>query len=255
MWSSPSSTISALKVQITLEPEYHLLSPPGKIKYLVWPKTSSYPDQDEVVWLVGGGGDHLHHDTSQDVLLVGGLPHGRDVLGSGEIQSCTHIILNLRLFEGTFEINLPLNSWTSNKQTTVCGFIDDVNNFQLKLQDHQANWPSGLFSRLLSLWTCLPIISVPRYPYQWSRQIEKIGVQCNKIPTRAQVWIGTFWWRVPYLSLANEVDINMFPWLIKIFLFCSRARRTYCGHIFHPLCLSRAISVVPACPVCKQSLS
>jgi len=34
----------------------------------------------------------------------------------------------------------------------------------------------------------------------------------------------------------------------------SRARRTYCGHIFHPLCLSRAISVVPACPVCKQSL-
>ena len=82
---------------------------------------------------MGGGGDHLHHDTSQDVLLGGGLTHDWDVLGSGEIQSCTHSILNLRLFEGTFEINLPLNSWTSNKQTTVCGFIDDVNNFQLQL--------------------------------------------------------------------------------------------------------------------------
>eukprot|EP00090_Calanus_glacialis_P004348 TRINITY_DN13232_c0_g1_i1.p1 TRINITY_DN13232_c0_g1~~TRINITY_DN13232_c0_g1_i1.p1 ORF type:complete len:287 (-),score=91.33 TRINITY_DN13232_c0_g1_i1:45-905(-) len=33
-----------------------------------------------------------------------------------------------------------------------------------------------------------------------------------------------------------------------------RARRTYCGHIFHPVCLARALKTVSTCPVCKQNL-
>lgn len=33
-----------------------------------------------------------------------------------------------------------------------------------------------------------------------------------------------------------------------------RARRTFCGHIFHPVCLARALKTGNSCPVCKQDL-
>jgi len=33
-----------------------------------------------------------------------------------------------------------------------------------------------------------------------------------------------------------------------------RARRTYCGHIFHPVCLARAMKIATICPLCKQKL-
>jgi len=34
----------------------------------------------------------------------------------------------------------------------------------------------------------------------------------------------------------------------------ARARKTWCGHIFHPTCLAKALDVVNACPVCKQDI-
>ena len=178
-----------------------------------------------MVRLVWGRGDHCcsHHD--QDILPDGGCHLDWGESGSDQIQSCNDILYNLRLFEGRFQFNTFKKSWTSLHH---------------------------------NLWLLLTsLIAVQRYPYKWSRQIEKIGVHCNKIPSRSQVWTGTIWWRVSYLPLTNEVNILPLTDIrekIK-FIYCfSRARRTYCGHIFHPLCLSRAISVVPACPVCKQSL-
>jgi len=34
----------------------------------------------------------------------------------------------------------------------------------------------------------------------------------------------------------------------------ARARKTWCGHIFHPTCLAKALNVVNSCPVCKQDI-
>ena len=33
------------------------------------------------------------------------------------------------------------------------------------------------------------------------------------------------------------------------------ARRTFCGHMFHPLCLARALHSAPTCPLCKRTIS